>query len=92
MSAAGFDRLQAVGSLEAAGFDPGQAEAVAATVESTVGKHIAKVAEDMATKELVAASAAEVRSDFSELRVEHSDLRAEFADLRADFANLRAEF
>ena len=61
MSANAFDTLKAVKSLEAAGFDEAQAEAVVATVGDAVRAHteplasgIAAIADTMATKEHVA--------------------------------------
>ena len=60
MSANAFDTLKAVKSLEAAGFDEAQAEAVVATVGDAVRAHteplasgIAAIADTMATKEAV---------------------------------------
>ena len=60
MSANAFDTLKAVKSLEAAGFDEVQAEAVVATVGDAVRAHteplasgIAAIADTMATKEAV---------------------------------------
>ena len=61
MSANAFDTLKAAKSLEAAGFDEAQAEAVVATVDEAVRAHteplasgIAAIADTMATKEAVA--------------------------------------
>ena len=61
MSANAFDTLKAVKSLEAAGFDEAQAEAVVATVGDAVRTHteplasgIAAISDTMATKEHVA--------------------------------------
>jgi len=60
MSANAFDTLKAAKSLEAAGFDEAQAEAVVATVGDAVRAHteplasgIAAIADTMATKEAV---------------------------------------
>ena len=60
MSANAFDTLKAAKSLEAAGFDEAQAEAVVATVGDAVRTHteplasgIASIADTMATKEHV---------------------------------------
>ena len=61
MSANAFDTLKAAKSLEAAGFDEAQAEAIVATVGDAVRAHteplasgIASIADTMATKEHVA--------------------------------------
>lgn len=61
MSANAFDTLKAAKSLEAAGFDEAQAEAIVATVGDAVRAHteplasgIAAIADTMATKEAVA--------------------------------------
>ena len=61
MSANAFDTLKAAKSLEAAGFDEAQAEAIVATVGGAVRAHteplasgIASIADTMATKEHVA--------------------------------------
>ena len=61
MSANAFDTLKAAKSLEAAGFDETQAEAVVATVGNAVRAHteplagsVAAIADTMATKEDVA--------------------------------------
>lgn len=61
MSANAFDTLKAAKSLEAAGFDEAQAEAIVATVGDAVRAHteplasgIAAIADTMATKEDVA--------------------------------------
>jgi hypothetical protein len=62
MSANAFDTLKAAKSLEAAGFDEAQAEAIVATVGDAVRAHteplasgIASIADTMATKEAVTA-------------------------------------
>ena len=74
MSANAFDTLKAAKSLEAAGFDETQAEAVAATVGDAVRAHteplansIAAIADTMATKEDVATVNARIETVKSDL-------------------------
>jgi chromosome segregation ATPase len=96
MSANAFDTLKAAKSLEAAGFDEAQAEAIVATVGDAVRAHteplasgIASIADTMATKEHVATvegKLSAVKDDVAALtvRVETISVRVETISVRVE--------
>ena len=88
MTATAFDTLQAASTLEKAGFDKAQADAVVATVAAAVGESFAAITRNMSTKDQVAATGEGLRAESAELR---SEMRIEIAKLRSEMAELRAE-
>ena len=78
MEPIGIDTLKATRSLEAAGFDAAQAEALVTVFGGPVLGNVA-------TKEDFRG----LRAEFRDLRGEFRDLRTEFGDLRTELAELR---
>ena len=78
MNATSFDALGAARELKAAGFEPDQAEALAAQLRSAAGADH----DELATK-----------SDLAALRADHDEFatKSDLAALRADLAELRAD-
>ena len=98
MATSPFDTLKAARTLEEAGFEQAQAEAVVATVTSVVHHEIEAFARDLVTKDQFAETASglhdestELRGDFAQLKGDFVELRGEFAELKADFVQLRSE-
>ncbi len=99
MATSPFDTLKAARTLEEAGFEQAQAEAVVATVTSVVHHEIEAFARDLVTKDQFAETASglhdestELRGDFAQLKGDFVELRGEFAELKGDFVELRGEF
>lgn len=99
MATSPFDTLKAARTLEEAGFERAQAEAVVATTTSVVRHGIEAFARDLVTKDQFAVTAsglhddsAELRGDFAQLKGDFVELRGEFAELKGDFVELRGEF
>ena len=85
MATSPFDTLKAARTLEEAGFEKAQAEAVVVTVNSVVRHGIDAFARDLVTKDQFA----ETTTRLHDASVKHS---SEFAELRAEFAQLRSEW
>ena len=99
MATRAFDTLEAAKTLEEAGFERAQAEAVVATVTSVVRLGIEAFARDLVTRDQFSDTAAalhadsvEVKGDFAQLKGDFVELRGEFAELKGDFVELRGEF
>ena len=92
MATSPFDTLKAARTLEEAGFEKAQAEAVVTTVTTVVGDAIEAFARDLVTKDQFAETAARLHGESTEQRGEFVELRGEFAELKGDFVELRGEF
>ena len=88
MLATAFDPLAAARDLKAAGFEPEQAEALAAQLRFAAGADHA----DLTTKADLEALRTATKADIAELRADIAELRADTkADLDAKIAALRME-
>ena len=98
MDAGGFDTLQAARTLGDAGFSEVQAQAIMGAVAVAVGKRIAAIEQNMATKDQLANLATKeqltnlvTKEQLAEMATKEQ-LATTAAELRAEIAELRAEF